>query len=108
MTDYDVVEEARKWQRTYGYISTNHTWAEARACDRMDDLIVEITKLRAALQYCATQVSNGYDIDGGYFQDEMIARGLMVEVPADEAFKAEYDSDVMYVLAWSELAKEGS
>lgn len=46
----------------------------------------------------------GYDIDGGDAQDKAEELGLIVEVPADAEFRAEYDADTMYVCAWAALA----
>ena len=62
----------------------------------------EIQKLRDALQWCAQHAWEGGDIDGGDFQSEMIERGILVEVPASQEFKDEWDTDVMYVMAWRE------
>ena len=61
----------------------------------------EIQQLRDALLWCAAQAWEGNDIDGGDFQNEMIERGIMVEVPASQEFKDEHLSDHMYVMAWS-------
>jgi len=44
------------------------------------------------------------DVDGGGFQDTAESLGLIVKVPADEAFWDEYGADEMYVWAWSPLA----
>lgn len=65
----------------------------------------EVTKLREALRWCAEAAWEGSSIEGYDFQDMMEREGLMVEVPADEAFREEWDSDTMYVLAWSDLAR---
>lgn len=68
----------------------------------------EITKLREALRWCAATTWEGVSIEGYDFQDMMIAAGLMVRVPADEAFRAEWEADEMNVLAWSNLARTPS
>ena len=73
--------------------------------DMCSDALTEIQKLREMLQWCAEQTWEGGDIDWGDFRDAMMEHGLLVEVEADEDFKAEWDSGKMYVLAWSELAK---
>ncbi len=56
---------------------------------------------RAALEEFAQRAWEGYDIDGGDFQEIMVKHGLMVEVPADEEFRAEWDCDTMFVLSWT-------
>ena len=59
----------------------------------------EVAKLRAALERL-------FPVDEGYTEafDDLEAMGLLVEVPADEAFREEWDADTMYVWAWSALA----
>ncbi len=59
-----------------------------------------IEKMREALEALAELSRNGCDIDGGDFHEVMVKYGLFVEVPADEAFKAEWEGDTMFVLAW--------
>ena len=66
----------------------------------IDTLQAERDKLREMLQWCAEQTWEGGDIDWCDFQDQMVQRGFFVEVEADEDFKAEWETDVMYVLAW--------
>lgn len=72
-----------------------------RVYDPPSDIILEY---RAALLWCAQHAWEGGDIDGGDFQSEMIERGILVEVPASQEFKDEWDTDVMYVVAWSDDA----
>jgi len=64
----------------------------------------EIRTLRKALEECARLAWEGGDIDGGDFQNLMERHGLLVEVPADEAFIEEWDHDRMFVVAWHPLA----
>lgn len=65
----------------------------------------ERDEARAMLEWCARQVWEGCDIDGGDFQAEMEERGLFVKVPGDEAFCEEWGDDAeMYVLAWNQPA----
>ena len=66
----------------------------------------EIEQLRAALWWCTESVWDGHDIDGGEFQGQMVERGLMVIVPADEEFKSQYDATEMYAWNWGSAAKE--
>ncbi|MEE8551445.1 MAG: hypothetical protein V3T08_09370 [Gemmatimonadota bacterium] len=61
--------------------------------------------LREALEQCAQLSWEGCDIDGGDFHDLMVRLGLFVEVPADEEYKEEWDTDTMFVLAWSDEAR---
>ncbi len=65
----------------------------------------EAEKLREFVEWCmATASWQGYDLHGGDMQDKAEELGLLVQVPADEAFREEYDSDEMFVVAWSQLA----
>jgi hypothetical protein len=64
-----------------------------------------VRPLRSALEWCAEQVFEGCDIDGGDFQDEMVQRGIMVSEPASDDFKAEFDANEWFVLAWKARAK---
>ncbi len=72
----------------------------------LEDIQDALTLIRdlEILQWCAEQVWEGMDIDGGDFQEEMVKRGLFVEVEADEQTQADWDTEVMYVTAWSPLA----
>lgn len=76
----------------------------ACAVARIEKLEAERERLREALGWTANQVWE-YTLDGGTFQDEMIERGLMVEVPASERFREEWDADTMYVMAWWPAAR---
>ena len=78
----------------------------AKNHDLLQCALTEIQKLREVLQWCAEQAWEGSDIEVGDLQDAMLNAGLLVEVDADEDFKAEWDTDKMYVVAWSPLAKE--
>ena len=65
----------------------------------------EKEKLLKMLLWCAQQTWEVGDIDGGDFQEAMVKAGLFVEVEADDHTRAEWDTEVMYVVTWSELAK---
>lgn len=78
----------------------------ADALSLIHDLQAENAKLREMLEWCAEESRECLDIDGGDFQNAMESRGFFVEVPADEDFKAEWDTDKMYVVSWSPLAGE--
>ena len=69
-------------------------------------LLAERDRLRSMLQWCAETTWDRGDIDGGDFDDAMMEHGLLMEVEADEDFKAEWGVDTMHVLAWSELAED--
>jgi hypothetical protein len=75
--------------------------------DRYSDACDEVANLRGMLEWCAQQVWDCglSDIDGADWQDAMENRGLLKQVPADEAFINEYGYDEMMVLSWSEKAK---
>ncbi len=65
----------------------------------------EAEKLREFVEWCmATASWQGYDLHGGDMQDKAEELGLLVQVPADEAFREEYEADEMFVVAWSPLA----
>lgn len=72
--------------------------------ERTDALEAEVENLRGMLGYCVTDWRDGCAIDHFDFQDEMVKRGLLVEVPADEAFRDEWDVETMFVLAWTKDA----
>lgn len=67
-------------------------------------LRAERDNLRQFFEAMALDVWNQGDIDGAECQERAVAQGLLVEVPADEAFKAEYDRDTMFTWSWSALA----
>jgi hypothetical protein len=73
---------------------------QARLANQADTIRNE--RLCDAIEWCARQVWDGCDIDGGSFSDEMVDRGLLVEVPADEAFREEWGDEVktMLTLSW--------
>ena len=64
----------------------------------------EVKVLRGFFEHMALDVWELTDIDGGDFQDRAVEQGLLVTVPADDQFKAEYDCDEMYTWSWSPLA----
>jgi len=64
----------------------------------------EVGRLRGFFEHLSLTVWEFCDIDGGEFQDRAVEQGLLVSVPADEQFKAEYDCDEMYTWSWSPLA----
>lgn len=61
-------------------------------------------RLREFFEHMAHEQWGFSEIDGGDFQDRAVEQGLLVEVPADEQFKAEFDCDVMFSFSWSPLA----
>lgn len=89
--DYDPIEEMEERIKSQA--------------QRIEELKAERDKLREFFESLALDVWGYSDPDGGDFQDRAVEQGLLVEVPADEAFKAEYDSDTMYTWIWSELAE---
>jgi len=71
----------------------------------IDRLRVENTKLR---EFFETVFSDLWDLQGDGFdlQDTAERLGLIVRVPADEAFRDEWGADEMYVWIWNPLATE--
>lgn len=67
-------------------------------------LLADRDTLRQFFEAMALDVWGFSDFGGGDIQDRAVEMGLLVEVPADEAFQAEYDSDTMYTWSWSALA----
>jgi len=67
--------------------------------DELSEALAERNKLREALEWIWSEMACGgpTDIDT---QDTLEKLGLLVEVPADERFKQDWDADTMYVLAW--------
>jgi len=70
-----------------------------KRADAVEALVAERDKLREALEWIWREMMAGgpADIDT---QDTLERLGLLVEVPADERFKQDWDADTMYVLAW--------
>ncbi len=72
-----------------------------RLRSQLDEARRQNEKLREFVAFCMREGSwMGGDIDGGDAQDKAEELGLIVEVPADQEFRDEYDSDTMLVLAW--------
>ena len=67
---------------------------------RIAEMEAEQEPLRAALEKICSDVWGYSDIDGGEVQDYLEASGLLVEVPASDDFRAEYDCDTMFQLRW--------
>lgn len=69
------------------------------AADTLARLTRERDEARAALEKL-------FPVEEGFTDafDGLEAAGLLVAVPADEAFRDEWDADEMYVWAWSPLA----
>ena len=80
---------------------------EIRAAGEIRKKDAEIARLREALEWIMQLAWEGCDVDGGDLQDLMTRLELLVEVPADDEHRAEYDADTMFVLAWSEEALKG-
>ena len=82
--------------------------------DRVSGLLVqlrevesEVERLRKFFERIANDQWGFSDVDGGDFQDYAVDLGLLVSVPANEQFKADWDAEEMYVLSWSPLAAKG-
>jgi len=73
--------------------------------DLVREIQAERDKLRQALEWIWREMAQGgpADIDT---QDTLENLGLLVEVPADEQFKQDWDADTMYVLAWQAKADD--
>lgn len=79
------------------------TIAEARAA-LSTPVVGPSGAMREALEWCAEEAWDRTEIDGGHFHDKMLSLGLFVEVPADDDFRDEWESDTMFVVAWHPLA----
>ena len=69
------------------------------------DAMRERDVLRVFAESVLREVCWGYDADGGSVQDKAESLGLIVRVPADEAFREDFDADEMFVPAWSDAAR---
>lgn len=76
------------------------------ALERIVALEAERDELREAMEELVPTVWNGCDIDGGDFQDLLESKGLIVTVPASEEVASKFDTNTMFVLKWSPLARE--
>ena len=72
-------------------------WRERAAA--IEAVVAERDKLRQALEWIWREMMFGgpTDIDT---QDTLVTLGLLIEVPADEQFREDWDADTMFVLAW--------
>ncbi|MEE8146535.1 MAG: hypothetical protein V3T24_02930 [Longimicrobiales bacterium] len=61
-----------------------------------DDVGRLLVELRDALEWCWQHAWQG----DSSFQAEMVERGILVEVPASEEYKLQFDTDTMLVPAW--------
>lgn len=72
---------------------------------RISELEAEVEKFRTLFESVCRLSWDVGEIDGGDWQDTAADLGLLVEVPGDEAFCADYgDGEMMWTWAWSELA----
>ena len=108
-------------QAQVAYLKANHeeiareaAFAKALTVEMMDKLdkvsttiANERDTMREVLERMAEDCWNGNNIDGGFFQDLMVEKGLMVEVPAPPEWSEEWDSDTMYQLAWKVVDPNG-
>lgn len=65
----------------------------------------EHAKLRTLFEELARKAWDA-SLDGSDFQDEAERLGLLVEVPASQEVRDEYDTDVMFAWVWSDAARE--
>lgn len=77
---------------------------EALFSAELREMREERDNLRKLFEHMALDAWGVPEFDGGDFQYYAVQQGLLVEVPADETFKAEYDCDVMFTFSWSPLA----
>ena len=64
----------------------------------------ECEKLRTFFERMGHEVWGYSEPDAGDFHEYAVEQGLLVPVPADEEFKAEWGAEEMYVFSWSPLA----
>ncbi len=107
----DAVRRADTWTARYVAMALKVRGMEAEV-NRLTCSLVEAMgerdRLRRFFERTARDVWDLEEIDGGAWQDTARDLGLIVEVPADEEAREEYDTDTMLVWAWSPLAKGGS
>jgi len=68
--------------------------------DRATLAEAERDKLREALEWVAGEMLEQGGVLAPDWFDAMRERGLLVPMPADRTYKADYGEDTMYVLAW--------
>lgn len=82
---------------------TLQEWVDA-LMDENASLIDERNRLREAVENVMFDEWGYRESEAPDMQDELTRLGLLVEVPADEDFKREWDADTMLTFAWSPLA----
>jgi len=87
-------------------IATDALKAQEDTASPREDFRAQRDTLRKFFEAMARDIWDIEDIDGGSFQDTAESLGLIVKVPADEAFWDEYGAGEMYVWAWNKLATE--
>ena len=76
-----------------------------RMLARIEQLEKERDELRDAIAAIVTDsVWVGRDLDGADVQEMLEKRGLLVEVPASDEIREEFECDTMLALRWSEAA----
>jgi hypothetical protein len=65
--------------------------------DRIEELEAEVQTLRSALEW-ACGGDSGYEFNETW--DGLVHRGLLVEVPASDEYRSEWESDTMWVWRW--------
>jgi hypothetical protein len=102
----DVVERCRERLKAdpyYGYERQGTGLHNAYLTD-VADLLEEIQRLRKFFEVVFQDQWDMLDPDGGDLQDTAEKLGLLVRVPADDEFKAEWGPGEMLVWAWNPLA----
>ncbi len=63
-------------------------------------LKAERDEIRDVLEWYSEMLWDGREPDGFDFHDEMVKRGLFVEVKASDRVREEYDTETMFTWKW--------
>ena len=81
---------------------------EKEVVDALNDQVAQIAELeterdtlRAAIRRICHDVWGYDDPDGGDVQDYLVEVGILIEVPASEAVREEYDCETMFTPRWN-------
>ncbi len=68
----------------------------------------ERDELREVIERICTEVWGYDDPDHGDIQDHLVDKGILVNVPASDEVRTEFECDTMYVLKWTQRALDAA
>ena len=86
-----------------GYMSRTDWQADADFLDRLAALRAETPAVPDEVRALRAAMEELFPPEEGYTEafDTLVEKGLLVEVPASDEFREEWESDTMYVWAWT-------